>query len=543
MKNKKILNAFMAGILSAAVLMTGTPALAAEFSDDAAAQEMGADVQTQNLEVEGQALEEQTPAADEQGEAAENEAPAADEQAEAVENLFEAEDGEEEAEVFSSATMRASSGVAISATNFPDKNFRTYVSTLDTDKSKTLSTTEIKAVKKIDITGKKISNLKGIERFTYLTELYASNNSLKTVNLTKNTKLTYVNVSKNKLTGTLDLSKCTALVTIVCANNSLTKVTMPNVKYLKKLDFIDVSHNKFTTQANAGLGTISAVKLPDLSEINASYNSITSFNCSGFEGILDISNNKITSFTGGDEGFQAGAIYMEGSGNTLSKTSKVDFATLGNRVPQRFSCNAAVQKKVVMVAPRLTAKLQSGLNQINLSLGSSSDYASYKLERKEGSGSYRVLSIWHEGQLEDPEFGDDGYVDKDVAANKTYTYRLTATVNVQNKSQVSTPWSASKTVTVKTVPGKVNLTVKSTKKGVAAISWGKIASATGYDVYYGTSKSKQNLKVVAGTTKLSVNKTKLKSGTTYYFKARAYKSVNGKKVYGAYSSVKSVKVK
>lgn len=493
--------------------MTSTPALAAEFTADPTSQEMSADVQVQSD----------------------------DDQFEADEQ-FDA-DEVEEAEVFSDTTLRAASGLAINTTNFPDKNFRTFVSTLDTDKSKTLSTAEIKAVTAIDITGKKIANLKGIERFTYLKELYASGNSLKSVNLTKNTKLTYVNLSKNKLTGTLDMSKCTALVTLVCANNSLTKVAMPNVKYLKKLDFIDVSHNKITTQANAGLGTISSTKLPALSEINASYNAITSFNCSGFEGILDISNNKITSLTGGNEGYQAGAIYVEGSGNTLSKTSKVDFATLGNRVPQRFSCNAAVKKKVAMVTPRLTAKVQTGLNQINLSLGSSSDYASYTLERKEGSGAYRVISIWHQGQLEDPEFGDDGYVDKDVAANKSYTYRLTATVNVQDRNLVTSPWSTAKTVTVKTVPGKVNLTVKSSKKGVAAISWSKVAAASGYDVYYGTSKSKQNLKVVAGTTKLTVNKTKLKSGTTYYFKARAYKTVNGKTVYGDYSAVKSVKVK
>ena len=39
------------------------------------------------------------------------------------------------------------------------------------------------------------------------------------------------------------------------------------------------------------------------------------------------------------------------------------------------------------------------------------------------------------------------------------------------------------------------------------------------------------------------DKTGLKSGATYYFKARAYKLADGKKVYGAFSDVKSVKVK
>lgn len=46
-----------------------------------------------------------------------------------------------------------------------------------------------------------------------------------------------------------------------------------------------------------------------------------------------------------------------------------------------------------------------------------------------------------------------------------------------------------------------------------------------------------------GTTKLTANKTKLTSGKTYYFRARAYKMVGSAKVYTGYSAVKSVKVK
>jgi hypothetical protein len=36
---------------------------------------------------------------------------------------------------------------------------------------------------------------------------------------------------------------------------------------------------------------------------------------------------------------------------------------------------------------------------------------------------------------------------------------------------------------------------------------------------------------------------KLKSKKTYYVKARAYKVVNGKKIYGNWSKIKKVKVK
>lgn len=81
------------------------------------------------------------------------------------------------------------------------------------------------------------------------------------------------------------------------------------------------------------------------------------------------------------------------------------------------------------------------------------------------------------------------------------------------------------------------------QKGVATVSWKAVAGADGYDVYCASSKKSQKGTVVKGTTKLTANKTKLTSGKTYYFRARAYKMVGCAKVYTGYSAVKSVKVK
>ena len=39
------------------------------------------------------------------------------------------------------------------------------------------------------------------------------------------------------------------------------------------------------------------------------------------------------------------------------------------------------------------------------------------------------------------------------------------------------------------------------------------------------------------------SKSKLTSKKTYYFKVRAYKTVDGKKIYSAWSTVKSIKIK
>lgn len=495
MKNKKWYQVMMAGVLSAVVFMTSVPAWGAEFSD--------------NTAQEG--IVQETPALD-------------------------------EGDVFSAPAAEAATEVAVNTANFPDAVFRNYIlENFDTDKNNALSDAEIKAVTEINVKGLGIANLKGVERFTALKELNASDNKLKSVDLTKNTKLTYVNVSKNSLSGTLNLSKCTSMVYVVYSNNALTKVTMPDKKYLKKVDYIDASYNKFTSQANAGLSVISNSYLTALTEINASNNLITSFNCSGFEGILDLSNNKITTLSGGSEGYQAVAIYLEGKYNTLSKTSSVNFSALGNRVPQRLSCNSAVKSKITMVTPRLTAS--TDWSKINISVGSSSDDASYKLERKTGSGSYKVIKTWAKGELEDPEFGENEYTDTAVTPGASYTYRLTTTVKVQNRDKTDVDWSSSKTITAVAAPKAPSVTVKSSKAKTATVTWKAVSGASGYQVYYGTSKTSAKSAVTKGTTKLTVTKTGLTSKKAYYFRVRAYKKVNGKTYYGPWSSVKGVRAK
>ena len=51
------------------------------------------------------------------------------------------------------------------------------------------------------------------------------------------------------------------------------------------------------------------------------------------------------------------------------------------------------------------------------------------------------------------------------------------------------------------------------------------------------------LKVVKGNKKVSYTNTKLKKNKKYYYKVRAYRTVKGKKVYGAFSSKKSILIK
>ncbi len=72
------------------------------------------------------------------------------------------------------------------------------------------------------------------------------------------------------------------------------------------------------------------------------------------------------------------------------------------------------------------------------------------------------------------------------------------------------------------------------------VSWSAIPGASRYQLYRATSASGKYSLVKTTTSKSYTNKS-LKTGTTYYYKVRAYKKVSGKKVYGDYSSIVSAK--
>ena len=136
MKNRKLNQLLVASVISAAMMTSAIGVNAADFSDDTSA------------------------AAEQTLDAGEDETP----------------DFEDDSE-FQSDAAEATSTVAVNATNFPDAKFRQYVlDNIDTNKDKKLSTEEIKAAKSIDVSGLGISNLKGVECFTYATDLFAANN-------------------------------------------------------------------------------------------------------------------------------------------------------------------------------------------------------------------------------------------------------------------------------------------------------------------------------------------------------------------------------
>lgn len=106
----------------------------------------------------------------------------------------------------------------------------------------------------------------------------------------------------------------------------------------------------------------------------------------------------------------------------------------------------------------------------------------------------------------------------------------------QAPTQTATKITKPKKVTIKKVKGY---------KKALEVSYAKISGASGYQIQVATDKKfKKNKKTVtANKSKTKVKINKLKKKKKYYVRVRAYKSASGKKVYGAWSKVKTVKTK
>lgn len=105
------------------------------------------------------------------------------------------------------------------------------------------------------------------------------------------------------------------------------------------------------------------------------------------------------------------------------------------------------------------------------------------------------------------------------------------------------PQDPSQKVTVKKVKIKK---VTSPKKKTLEVRWNKVSKATGYVIWIGQNKKftkgKKTYTVKSGKTAKKIIR-KLKRKKKYFVKIRAYRVVKGKKYQGAFSSVKSVKIK
>jgi Leucine-rich repeat (LRR) protein len=139
--------------------------------------------------------------------------------------------------------------VQINAANFPDENFRKWILEQRWDNDGVITDTKIAEITSISISDENISDLKGIEYFTALKELYCGFNQLTSLDVSKNTLLEILVCHSNKLTS-IDLSSNTALTQLECVYNRLTSIDVSGfislnyfIAYNNRITSIDVTKN------------------------------------------------------------------------------------------------------------------------------------------------------------------------------------------------------------------------------------------------------------------------------------------------------------
>ena len=191
----------------------------------------------------------------------------------------------------------ANAQVVLNAANFPDYNFRMYVtwnysewveSEEDEhdgyyilDPSKVAGATEMN----LFLYEFKIKSLKGIEYFTVLKKLDCNGHQLTSLNVSGCTALEYLSCYNNQLTS-LNVSGCTALTELRCYKNQLTSLNASGCTALKNLSCYN---NQLTSLNVSGCTT--------LKYLSCDNNQLTSLNVSGCTALVDFwcYDNQLTS--------------------------------------------------------------------------------------------------------------------------------------------------------------------------------------------------------------------------------------------------------
>lgn len=175
----------------------------------------------------------------------------------------------------------------------------------------------------------------------------------------------------------------------------------------------------------------------------------------------------------------------------------------------------------------------TGYNKLKISWSAAEHADGYNVYRAASAkGNYKLMKTIGSGTTL-------SYTDGNLITGKTYYYKIRPFQMIDGTRKYGT-YSSYKSG--KPVPAVPSLTVKAGNQQVA-LKWKKVAGASGYQVYRANSKSGKY--TLAATIKkgssVSYTNKNLKAEKTYYYKVRAYRTVNNKKVYGSYSAVKVAK--
>ena len=260
-------------------------------------------------------------------------------------------------------------------------------------------------------------------------------------------------------------------------------------------------------------------------KVFATYNSVPG-------GIYDVSGGK--DYFIPDSGMQQyciSAIAMDDDGTMYYANDSSNLMAVKDRASA-----AEVRRASLGLPASVSAGIGSKYNSIKATWkaapGASGYYVKYKKSTDSSYSGYK-------------DAGSRLYYEKTgLSAGAKYYFRIYPYVEVGGEKYIMNA-----TDCYRMSPGAYTLKKTSISKVSKAsskymkLSWKNINGESGYQIARSKYKSKSFTVVKTVSAKYSSAKIKTTKGKTYYYKVRAYRTVNGKKVPGPWSAVKSYKLK
>ena len=430
----------------------------------------------------------------------------------------------------------------------------------------------LKGIKSLKVVNNSLTTL-ALKDFENLETISASHNRLITVTLSNLPKLKSINFDYNRL-AVFDISLLTSLEEVSCASNNIATMNIAKLTSLTSLNvrdnsllLLDVSANKELTFLNAENNHLAVLDIKELSKLKSFYadgNELVNFDKTGFNkdafSNFELQKSALT-LTGVALGTQYGVILpanaavpnansISASGTYLAATRSIVWSSL-TKVPTTFTYQYTITgstdvvtvtvfvDKSTMVKDALTvgtpmnfALADYSYNKLKLTWSAVNGASGYRIYRSATkTGTYKLVKTITSGTTV-------SYINSGLTCGSTYYYKIRAFREVNGVKYFG---SYASIISRKAKPAKPTITLSKYSSKKIKISWKQKAGASGYVIYRATSKKGKYSKIktiTSGKTVKYIN-TKRKKGKTYYYKMRTYRTVNGKKIYSAYSSIKS----
>lgn len=197
-------------------------------------------------------------------------------------------------------------------------------------------------------------------------------------------------------------------------------------------------------------------------------------------------------------------------------------------------CGKIYTEEISMLAPARPARAS------NLKLSKRTTNSLTFSWKKTAGVNYRLMFYKGANVISTKFVTGNTYTYTNLSSATIYTLRVTPYRVVNRQNVFAKDTAAVKTATT---PLKAKLsTAKRKGSNKIRLTWKRVSGASGYEIFMKTGSGKyKKVKTVGKDSTLTFTKTGLSKKKSYSFRMRAYTRVDGDKIYGAYSNVKSVK--